>query len=876
MFGSYERGAQFTAPASDFAFGEWTIHAFSQIQIGVTNVQLHFGHADQSGDSAVSFDSIRVDLANSYALGAAEGQEPAVASSPVDETCAPIADGPFDFESLGGFVFNCLGASQAWTVPDGVRIAHVWMSGGGGGFGSQAHPPNTGAAAGLTYAELAVIPGERLSVYVGCAGENGQESQGKGGGGGGASAVLNQNGDVLLVAGGAGGQAGAWDAGRQVAGEISSTHGGHGGGSTGEDGGTTPCNGGALGGGGALSTAAGRGGTSNRGYDVGQPGGSHSGAVGGNGGDGGGQGGDVTCYSAGGWGWGSGGCGRDVPGDGGGGGGGGGYYGGGGGGGACHGTGGGGGSGYVAGLRGVATVSGTTGQNFGLLGGRGVPESEDGWIVITTGPCGTETGATVEAGGVQVTAAAMAADSGDPNRDEGMDVMNSIAPLDSFLRYRIGSAGGFTVDLTIQPSDIEGVSIMVHSGESDSAGYSGIEISTSTDRGASYAMVYSRYEMFGAFDRSASYELEAPGFLYDQWTVHAFPAVARGVTNVRLHFGAADQASDNCVSLHSLRVDAAGSYRLSSEAGITEPPSLGGWCLPEDEVEPVNFQVLIDASNAAAQQLFECTGTEASYRVPSGVTMVNVWMSGGGGGFGSRPHEPMMGAAAGISYGTLQVTAGETLRVFVGCAGQDGCLNSDCGEREGGGGGGGSAVLRADTPLLVAGGAGGQAGGDGNALTAGGHGGGASGETGGTTECNDFTPGGLGGTQSVPGRGGAGNRGYGAGEDGSGHDGGHGGGEGDNPLATQGGWGFGTGGSGRTVGGDGGGGGGGGGWRGGGGGGGGCHGMGGGGGSGHVGKDTSVVFGQTLSARGVPESADGWVIITTENPACEGAAPGGR
>ena len=76
--------------------------------------------------------------------------------------------------------------------------------------------------------------------------------------------------------------------------------------------------------------------------------------------------------------------------------------------------------------------------------------------------------------------------------------------------------------------------------------------------------------------------------------------------------------------------------------------------------------------------------------------------------------------------------------------------------------------------------------------------------------------------------------------------------------------------------GSGGGGGGGGGWRGGGGGGGGCHGMGGGGGSGHVSNDASVEFGQTVSGRGVPESADGWVIITTENPACEGASPRGR
>ena len=144
-----------------------------------------------------------------------------------------------------------------------------------------------------------------------------------------------------------------------------------------------------------------------------------------------------------------------------------------------------------------------------------------------------------------------------------------------------------------------------------------------------------------------------------------------------------------------------------------------------------------------------------------------------------------------------------------GCAGQDGCPNSDCGEREGGAGGGASAVTRGQTVLLVAGGSGGQAGGDDNAITMGGHGGGVSGATGGTTVrattlsplerhyfiivcsvhaifsdsalspvqgCNDDIPGGRGGTQREAGTGGLGNRGYNPGSDGSGHDGGHGGG----------------------------------------------------------------------------------------------------
>ena len=200
-----------------------------------------------------------------------------------------------------------------------------------------------------------------------------------------------------------------------------------------------------------------------------RPGGLAPRSYGGDGGDGGGRDGDQTCHAAGGWGWGSGGCGRTVRGDGGGGGGGGGWFGGGGGGGACHGTGGGGGSGYVsrsarAGYDGAASsVS---------LGARGVPEAQDGWVVLRTLGCDvamTATGdaKTEEAGGpVLVTSATWTSDSGDANHEEGdtADPNTALHPKDSFIRYRVGShrhgdSGGFTMLLTLAaPSDIEGVS----------------------------------------------------------------------------------------------------------------------------------------------------------------------------------------------------------------------------------------------------------------------------------------------------------------------------------------------------------------------------------------------------------------------------------
>lgn len=138
-----------------------------------------------------------------------------------------------------GHAWDRYGGKQTYVVPGGVGAVNIWMSGGGGGLGSQAHPQSTGGAAGFTWATFKVSPewtnaatGQiELFVSVGCAGRSaGVGVQGVGGGGGGASAVMDRAGNVLMVSGGAGGQAGAWDSQRQADGELASTHGGHGGG----------------------------------------------------------------------------------------------------------------------------------------------------------------------------------------------------------------------------------------------------------------------------------------------------------------------------------------------------------------------------------------------------------------------------------------------------------------------------------------------------------------------------------------------------------------------------------------------------------------------------------------------------------------------
>ena len=116
--------------------------------------------------------------------------------------------------------------------------------------------------------------------------------------------------------------------------------------------------------------------------------------------------------TAGGWGFGNGGCGKQVSGDGGGGGGGGGWFGGGGGGGSCHGSGGGGGSGRVAPFDALLLAGDT-------LGGMGSGESIPGYIVVSQADCSAAAGPSAlqgTAGAASSTTAAadpcVAADSG--------------------------------------------------------------------------------------------------------------------------------------------------------------------------------------------------------------------------------------------------------------------------------------------------------------------------------------------------------------------------------------------------------------------------------------------------------------------------------
>ena len=111
----------------------------------------------------------------------------------------------------------------------------------------------------------------------------------------------------------------------------------------------------------------------------------------------------------------------------------------------------------------------------------------------------------------------------------------------------------------------------------------------------------------------------------------------------------------------------------------------------------------------------------SSWTVPANVTSITVkaWGAGGGGGDGS-----WTGGGGGFAQGTITVTPGETLKVYVGGGGAGGGYYGP----GGGGGGGYSAVTRGSSPeiYLIQAGGGGGAGTSTNS-TSGGAGGGISG-----------------------------------------------------------------------------------------------------------------------------------------------------
>jgi hypothetical protein len=171
--------------------------------------------------------------------------------------------------------------------------------------------------------------------------------------------------------------------------------------------------------------------------------------------------------------------------------------------------------------------------------------------------------------------------------------------------------------------------------------------------------------------------------------------------------------------------------------------------------------VLVTVVNGQLWSSFDYTGDDQLYTVPDGVTALNVYMWGAGGGgwqnSGSGQESPDCGGAGAMVQGTLDVTPGETLTIITGCGGTISPATSygggGGGQVVGGGtagaGGGRSAIQRDGVDIVTAGGGGGRGweswyGGDGGL------------ETGEDGWCSDGQACGGGGTQTAGGAAGIG------------------------------------------------------------------------------------------------------------------------
>ena len=127
--------------------------------------------------------------------------------------------------------------------------------------------------------------------------------------------------------------------------------------------------------------------------------------------------------------------------------------------------------------------------------------------------------------------------------------------------YYTGEALGFEFSFNlVNPSDIDGVSILLIEEEWFTSGYSGIEIFTMSDNDTEWTKQYSSDKMFGSYERYATYEEQPIDFGQNMWFRHAFNDTVANVSQVKIVTGVADQNGGASVSFTGLRVDGAGDY----------------------------------------------------------------------------------------------------------------------------------------------------------------------------------------------------------------------------------------------------------------------------------------------------------------------------
>ena len=149
--------------------------------------------------------------------------------------------------------------------------------------------------------------------------------------------------------------------------------------------------------------------------------------------------------------------------------------------------------------------------------------------------------------------------------------------------------------------------------------------------------------------------------------------------------------------------------------------------------------------------VFTTTGA-TTFVVPTIITSINVklWGSGGGGGEGATGSGG--GGSGGFVSGTIAVTPGESLYVFIPTGG----IGESTAGKVSGAGGSWSGIFRNTTPLMIAGGGGG--GGPDRSSSSGGNGGAGGGITGGAggQDSNNDGHQGFGGSQTAGGAAGSG------------------------------------------------------------------------------------------------------------------------
>ena len=180
-------------------------------------------------------------------------------------------------------------------------------------------------------------------------------------------------------------------------------------------------------------------------------------------------------------------------------------------------------------------------------------------------------------------------------------------------------------------------------------------------------------------------------------------------------------------------------------------------------IDAANVKSYNSSEGTFGQQLFTSTGT-STWTVPDGVTQVSAVIVGAGGG-GAGGHSGGTndeeggcgGGGGGLSYGTFEVTPGETLTIIIGTGGNGG------GVQNGGSSGGTSRIRRGLTTLLQANGGGGgghgipgSGGGGGSSTGPQRDGGGTGGAGGQATDNTRGDGGGGGGAGGYSGNGGAG------------------------------------------------------------------------------------------------------------------------